>query len=127
MSKQIQRTVVAEPDVTILKARGRITSKDILQASDDFYAHTPTKQLLWDFSDADLSAVSSDDLKTIASYTKQYGHLRPNGKTALYVSGELSYGLSRQYTTLAELENHSIRFASFRAYDEAMEWLLNDE
>lgn len=127
MSKQIQRTIVTEQDVTILKARGRITSKDILQAFDDFYAYSPTNKLLWDFSDADLSAVSSSDLKTIVTHTKQYSHLRPDGKTAFYGSGELSYGLSRQYSTLAELENHSIRFASFRAYDEAMEWLLIDE
>jgi len=119
--------VDTQAELTILKPHGKITGGDILQAFEEFYTHSPTIKLLWDFSETDMSAVSSADLKKIAIHTKQYAQLRPKGKTAWYGNDDLSFGLSRQYTTLAELEDHSIRFASFRNYDEAMDWLQNNE
>ena len=109
---------------------GEISSNDIIRVIESFYKEKPTKNVIWDFRDADPDALLSfsyNELKDIVIFTKQHWELRRSGKTALVVSTDLGFGLGRMYDTLAEIENLSHSVQVFRCMDEAMKWLEKDE
>ena len=79
--------------------------------------------ILWDLSGSDLSELTSDHLRQIISVAKQYAHLRERGKTALYATVPLGFGIARMYEILAEANQVPIPNRVFRSIDEAMAWL----
>ncbi|MBU0768680.1 MAG: hypothetical protein KJ687_06290 [Proteobacteria bacterium] len=111
-------------------ATGEISSTDIIRVIESFYKENPTKNIIWNFRDADTDALLSlsyNELKDIVRFTKQHEALRRSGKTALVVSTDLAFGLGRMYDTLAEIENLSHSVKVFRSMDEAIKWLEGDE
>jgi len=111
-------------------ATGEISSNDIIRVIESFYKENPTKNIIWNFRDADTDALLSlsyNELKDIVRFTKQHEDLRRSGKTALVVSTDLAFGLGRMYDALAEIENLSHSVKVFRSMDEAIKWLEGDE
>ena len=109
---------------------GEVSFSEIIKAIELFYKEKPTKNVMWDFRDADLKALLSlsyNNLQDIAKFTKQHRELRKSGKTALVVSTDVGFGLGRMYGTFAEIQNLSHSVHVFRSMDEAMKWLEEDE
>ena len=113
--------------VTIHEVVGFITADEVISAFEEFASKSPTQYLLWDFSGAEVSSITSDGLRKIVSVGKTKAHLRPGGKTALLVSGDLEFGIARMYEMLAEVHDHPIRHRIFTAKEEAINWLLSGE
>ncbi len=104
---------------------GRVTMSELIDALKDFYNDKFTTKLLWDFSQADLSEISTDNLHTLMSVSKSYGHLRKGGKTAFVLSGGFGFGLGRMFETLSVLNQHSILYSVFKTKEEAKAWLTS--
>jgi hypothetical protein len=79
--------------------------------------------VLWDFSKASLSRISSNQIETILDYIKQHAEKRAGGKTAIVVSKTLEYGMSRMIQTLSELISIPLEIKIFRSIEEAVQWL----
>jgi len=107
--------------------RGMLTCEDIIHSLEEFFKHGVTPHLLWDFTSADLSGITQKDMEEIITVAKSYAHLRKNGKTALLVPKDLSFGLSRMYETLSEIREHPILHRLFRDMGKAMAWLESGE
>jgi hypothetical protein len=82
---------------------------------------------LWDLSNSSLSELNSDKLREIISVAKQYAHLREGGKTALFTTAPLGFGIARMYEILADANQLPIPNRVFRSLDEAMAWLESDQ
>jgi hypothetical protein len=109
--------------LTILTVVGEVTSGEVVGALEQFLKGGVTRDLLWDFRGAKLSAIHRDDIERIIAVAKAGAHLRPDGRTALVVGDLLSFGISRMYELLAELKDHPIRHHVFRDVEEALAWL----
>ena len=106
---------------------GILTCEEIIHALEDFFKHGCTPDLLWDFTDAHPSGITQSEMEQIIIVAKSYAHLRKNGRTALVVNRDLSFGLSRMYETLSEVKEHPIHHRVFRDMDKALAWLTSDE
>ncbi len=121
---QIKVLVDRHRRLTTHEVAGRITFEEIVSALERFYSHTPTLHILWDFSQADASGLTNEDVKNIMFFAKSRMHGRTGGKSALVGIGDLEYGLGRMYEILAEVYEHPIVHKVFRNCEEAVEWLL---
>ncbi|MDY6972935.1 MAG: hypothetical protein SV775_11455 [Thermodesulfobacteriota bacterium] len=122
-----KRTNITDESLTILTASGVVTCEDVIHALEDFFEHNVAQHLLWNIMDADISGVTQDDMEQIIAVSKEKAHLRKNGRTALVVRQDLSFGLSRMYEILSELRGHPIPYRVFRDMDIAITWLKTGE
>jgi hypothetical protein len=122
---QIAKQIDRRRDLTIMAVTGRVTAGDIVAALDDYYGGEFTANLIWDYTSADLSAITSAQLHQISSVAKRYGHLRQNCKTAIVAPGDLAFGLGRMYETLNEINEIPVQYTIFKRLEEAMRWLAS--
>jgi len=123
----IKRTNKADESLTILTVSGILTIEEVIHAFENFIKHDVTPYLLWDFTDADLSQITQKGMEQIIAYAKSKAHLRKNGRTALVVRQDLSFGVSRMYEILSEISEHPIAHYVFRDMDKALTWLKTGE
>jgi hypothetical protein len=114
-----------EPDkhFTTYIFTGEVTVEQIISAQEEFYYKTPMLFLLVDFTQADLSVLTSNDLRAILSGAGKNGHLRKGGKTAVVASWNLAFGMARMYEIMAEIQDLPFIVRAFRTQDEALIWL----
>jgi hypothetical protein len=89
----------------------------------EFYAGEVTKRLLWDMSNADISGLSSEQVRKIADLPLYRPERRKGGKNAIVAPDHLTYGLSRIYETVTDLHNQPFETRVFRSREEACAWL----
>ena len=119
----IKRTNIADESLTILTVSGIFTAEKVIRAFEKFIEHNVTANLLWDFSDADLSQITQKNMEKIIAFTKSKAHLRKNGRTAFVSEQDLPFGVSRMYQTLSEINEHPISQCVFRDMDKALTWI----
>lgn len=119
----IKRINKAEKSLTILTVSGMLTIEEVIHAFENYIKHDVTPHLLWDFTDADLSQLDPEGMKQIIAFVKSKAHFRKNGRTALVGNQDLSFGISRMYKTLSEIEEHPLSHYVFRDIDKALAWL----
>lgn len=121
----IRKEVEENGQTTILVVAGIVAAEELIEAFKDFYHQGFTPNLVWDATRADLTELSTDQLRQIFSIAKEFSHLRKSGKTAIVVAGSLGFGMGRMYEIFCELDNHPIPLRVFKAMAEAREWLAS--
>jgi hypothetical protein len=106
---------------------GEVSVEQIISAQEEFYSKAPMLFLLVDFTQADLSVLTSNDLRTILSEAEKNGHVRKGGKTAVVASGDLAFGMARMYAIMSEIQDLSFSVKAFRSHDEALMWLSGSD
>lgn len=120
---QIQIKTEVEQDLTLIVFLGKVTGENVKSALESLYSSTITSNVLWDFSNCDVSALTSGDLFEFIDAAKKHAHLRPNGKSAFLCQEDLAFGLGRMYASLTEVNRHPIKNEIFRTREEALSWL----
>ena len=110
-------------DLTIFTSRGKLTAGELEAKIRAFYESGPTALVLWDFSDADISALSTAEIQALAQLTGSLSRQRTRGRTALIAPEALTYGLGRMYQTNAEIAESTTQTMIFRTAEEAWAWL----
>ena len=123
MRMKTKTVVHLELDLTINTISGKPTAERLINFAKNFLAGTPTKLVIWDFTTADLSDFSRDDLRRLARLPKQYVENRPQGQSALIFSRNVEYGLGRMFVAFSELEKTPSNYRSFRNMADARSWL----
>ena len=78
--------------------------------------------VIWDLSQADVSQVSRDDVRQLATFVQSAWRSESEFKAAIFVGSDLVFGMSRMYEQLLGLFNQdNIRI--FRSESEAWEWM----
>lgn len=124
---EIEKEVIRDKAVTVFKVKGKMLFEQVIDEITQFYENGLTQNTIWDFTDADGRHITSDEIQKIASHTKEFGHLRENGKTAFIISSSLAYGLGRMYDSLSQVLNHPVKHGIFRSFDDAISWVQGTE
>ena len=119
----VTSTADPERNLTIVTCAGQITAKEIMETIESFYANSPSLSVMWDFTEADLSRLTADEVRMVASDVKRLAHSREGGKTAIVSPSELSYGMVRMYQAFAEIYEQTAVVEAFRSRLEADRWI----
>jgi len=114
-------------NLTVITANGSVTSDDIIGALEDFYKHSYTLNLLWDFTRAHETGIDKPQMHRIVEAAKSHAHLRAGGKTAIVGPEDAQFGVGRMYEAFSELAGHPVAHGVFRSVREALVWLNTKE
>jgi len=117
----IQTILDREIDITTQKCVGIVKAEDISEKIEEYYRDVPTKNILWELQEADLSEISADDVRKIAA---QIGKFKPEGKSAILAGTGVSIGLSNMFSAYSEIERPEFPIPVFSDYEEAISYLL---
>jgi hypothetical protein len=78
--------------------------------------------LLSDYSDAEASSLSADDVRDLAQFYASLKDRLGPGRSAIVVSDALAFGIARMGISIAELKV-SRQFRVFRSVQDAEQWL----
>ena len=112
-----------EKSLTFYKVKGLLSAGELISTIRAFYAENTTLNVLWDFTEVDLSNISTDELRQFVREIRIYDDSRERDKTALVFSTDLGYGLGRMVEAFSEIENMPFELRSFRSMEKAEEWL----
>ena len=116
-----------DKQLTINTVTGEPSFQEGMAAFKKFYEGKTTQNALWDFRKASLARVSAKEIKAIFDYIKQHVEKRVGGKTAILVSKDLEYGMSRMVQAFTKLKDIPIEIEIFRSIEEAIQWLGKEE
>lgn len=116
-----------EKNLTVFTVIGEVEADEIKNEIRKFYEGEVTKFVLWELSESDVSKLTFSDVKDIASTPIEYSKKRIGGKTAIVAPEKITFGLSRMYDTMKDIQKVPFPTMSFRTYDKAYNWLLSTE
>ena len=119
----VKTEVDHEKQLTVKTVTGNPSFEESMTAFRQFYEGNLTRKVLWDFRKASLSRISSNHIEIILDYIRQHAEKRAGGKTAILISKDLEYGMSRMIQSLIELKGIPIETEIFRSIEEAVHWL----
>ena len=94
--------------LTIFTLTGDVSIGEIMTAINQFYEGPQTMDALWDARNG-RTTFSFNEAEEMMNYPDDRFRKRPNGKSAVVVSRDIEYGLSRMITTLAEFKELSFQ------------------
>ena len=108
MSK-IETKICIEKDLTVHRVSGPLSNQDVSIELDRYYsAENITKLKLWDLTREKQPLWQLDDVTSLVNIIRGYAHLRAGGKTALVVSEDVDFGISRMLQAHAENTNFAL-------------------
>ena len=119
----ISATFDSDTDLTLVKATGKMTAADFHSYMVQYYAGKITPLILWDLTKADLSGLTTDEIRKIAQSTREISDIRKGGKTALVFDKTLEYGMGRMFEAYSDIADMPFEFRAFRSIDDAKKWL----
>ena len=123
----ITTTISHDRALTIHTVTGDPPFDELMATLKQFWESQPTRNLLWDFSEARLAHISYSEARKIIDYVRPQTEKRAGGKTALVGSKDIEYGMSRTLKALREFQNPSYQLEVFRSMEEASQWLDEED
>lgn len=106
-----------EGDIEVLKL------KESLEQYYKTDQYDPSMNSLWDLREANFNNVQTQEVNTLAEMVSRLWGKSSNSKSALVVSKDLAFGISRMYEILLSTLNSPKTVAVFKSMDEAKSWL----
>lgn len=100
-----------------------VTATEIEEQVRALYRGKPSLNALWDFSEADLAALSPQDIRGIAQYVKTASHSRAGGKTALVFSSDMLVEMGPLLESIAEIEVPDAKIKVFNDLKGGLAWI----
>ncbi len=89
-----------------------------------FYADAPTLHTIWDYTAADLSALTAEKISQLAGFLKDTSHSRQGGRSALVFSMAQLMDITDRLPSLAELQIEQGTIKIFDGIDKARIWIV---
>ena len=110
-------------DVAIHTFLGRVTAKEMAGKIECYFSGAVNINVLWDFSEAHMEEITSDNVRDFVEMAKRYAPARKGGKTAMVFSTDLGFGLGRMFNAYQDIVKSPVSYESFRNKSAALEWL----
>jgi hypothetical protein len=123
MAANIETYLDENSNLTSYIVQGTLLTDQIIATIHEFYSEKPTKYVLWNFSQAQTSQISSNDVKEIVKIVTKYADRNIVLKTALVFSEDSAFGVGRMFETLAGMEETPQQFMAYLNADDAYKWL----
>lgn len=125
--RNVQIQIDSQYDLTTFTVVGKVAAEVVRNAIQKFYEGNVTMNVLWDLSGSDLSSITSSEINGIAKTPRKYASMRTGGKTAIAAPTDLTFGLTRMYGIMTEVQDLPFETQVFRTTEEAHQWLLETE
>ena len=123
----VELKIDQDKNIAYIKIKGSVTSKQVLNAFDTAVSDPQYKKgmaRLWDFTEADLSAIDSDTIFQMAQYSLRFPPGINDVKVAFVTSRPLEYGLARMFEMTSRAKTP---ISVFESIDEAQKWMMQPE
>ena len=120
---KIRVTVEAERSMMVFDVVGNLTADEIIAEVTTRYRASPSRSILWDLTNASIADIPTDDFRRVANAALTVSDTRQGGRTAYVGSDAITYGLTRMYSTIAEVTGVPAQYGVFRTREEAIVWL----
>ena len=120
----IEKLSDTQQQLTTFKCTGDIIVKELINELITFYEKSPTLYMLMDLTNAHLKRGSTEDVREYIDFVKNKGSVRSGGRTAIMVSSDNEYGLSRAFQIISKIKGLDIETGIFHSLVEAKQWLL---
>lgn len=117
----IKMTYDLPKDLTFVKAEGGLTSSDFSSWAANYISRGATGLILWDLLGADMSGLSSDEIRRIVTRSK--GFVPKGAKTAFVFKRPCDFGVGRMIEAYSELDELPSKLRAFRSLADAKKWL----
>lgn len=120
----VEIRIANESNIAGIRMKGPLSEQAIRDAFDSVVAHPeyrPGMGRLWDFRDADSSALDATALRRLADYSTGHAAEVRTARVAFVASRPLEYGLSRMFEGMTEPAGVPRR--AFYSLEEAEAWL----
>ena len=112
-----------ERNLTTYLCSGQVTMTEIREQLLAFYGGKPTLNTIWDFSEADVSALSREDIENIAKFVKTAAHSRDGGKTALVFPPDTLMNMGSLLEGISEIEVPDAKIKIHQDIQAALDWI----
>ena len=123
----IETIVSRQHNLTLYKCYGDLEEAEINNIIEPFYRDETTHNLLWDFSEASMSGISSLFVRETAEKVRDLVPARKNGKIAVIAPKDLEFGMARMFQLMSDEKQFPFRVKVFRHVGEACQWLFVEE
>lgn len=110
-------------NLTTYLCSGQVTLAEIREQLLAFYSGRPTLNTIWDYSAADLSGLSRNDITSVAEFVKTAAHSRDGGKTALVFPADMLMTMGPLLEALAEIEVPEAKIKIHQDIQAALDWI----
>jgi hypothetical protein len=114
-----------ELDLTTFVCSDQVIAREIEEQVRALYRGRPSLFALWDFSEADLSVLTPEDIRGVAKYVKETSHSRAGGKTALVFSTAMLNGMGPMLESIAEIEIRDAKIKHFNDPTSGLAWITS--
>ena len=114
-----------DPDLklTTFTCTETLTPDEVAAQLQAFYDATPTLHTIWDYTGADLSALTSERISELAGFLKQTAHSRAGGRSAMVFSLVQLQLINDRLPSLAELALEDGTIKIFSELAKARAWI----
>jgi len=123
----IETIVSHQHNLTLYKCYGDLKEAEINDIIQPYYTERTTLNLLWDFSEASMSDISSMFVRQITNKMRELVPAREKGKIAVIAPKDLEYGIARMFQILSDERRFPFKVKVFKYVGEACQWLLLEE
>ena len=110
-------------DLTIFKASGKVPFEEQIKAMKQFYTEAPTKNVIWDYTEAIEIMTKNTEVLATVQYAKENAEKRKEGRTAFVANTKLKYGISRMVAIYADIKDLPVAMEVFENIDSAIAWI----
>ena len=119
----IKYTIDRTQNLTIFNLTGEVTLSDLIDTIDTYGKSDPTFYEIYDAREIDGDRLTTAEIQKLAVFLKKHPNRRALGsKTAVVVSNDIDFGLSRMISSLTDQEV-PYKIEVFRTMDMAHQWL----
>ena len=114
-------------NLTIFRCSGKPTPEEVEHQLREFYSGSPTLHTIWDYTAADLSALTADRIEELAAFLKRAAHSRTGGRAALVFTLPQLGAINDRLPSMAELSIEEATIKIFDGLDKAEAWIFPDK
>ena len=107
-------------NLVMQKCVGAIDIGEVKIKIEEHFRVSPTKNILWDLTEADLTGLTSEQIRTLAL---QIAAVKPQSKSALLVNSALSLGLANMFAAYMDSGFPNVRLRVFVNQEEALSFV----
>lgn len=119
----IERRLDSDLNLTTFVCTETLTPDEVATQLQSFYEATPTLHTIWDYTAADLSALTGERISDLAAFLKKTAHSRAGGRAAMVFSLPQLQLISDRLPNLAELALEDATIKIFTDLDKARSWV----
>ncbi|RDE19670.1 hypothetical protein DV711_12365 [Motiliproteus coralliicola] len=117
-------TFFDQTDATLtILVKGVVTIEEINQTISKQYPLTRCQMVIWDFCEADMSQLPTQQMDSVIKTARQYSDHRRDAPTIYIGNRPFLYGMLRMYAQKSGITRQGALLTVFHDWDEANEWL----